>query len=137
MVHLLVLDGSRVLLSIVRRLVPEGVRVESVSTFDEALKRLALDPPDGLIVNLTPSDLPWRELQSLCERHSPPIPVLYESCVHHSPLDAGLASLTHNGHFLEKPFSLPELQAEIARLVAVAAGRSLTRRMSPPQDVRA
>ena len=40
--HLLVLDGSRVLPSLVRRLAPEGVEVESVDTFDDALKRLAL-----------------------------------------------------------------------------------------------
>ena len=124
--HLLVLDGSRVLLSLVRRLAPAGVEVESVATFDDALKRLALRPPQALIVNLTPSDLPWDELQRLCEKHKPPIPVLYESCVHRSPLDAGLRVLNGSGSFLEKPYSLAELRQEIERLVetAAAAGRS-------------
>lgn len=121
--HLLVLDGSRVLLSLVRRLAPDGVEVESVTNFDEALKRFALRPPQAMIVNLTPSDLPWGELQRLCQRHSPPIPVLYESCIYHDPLDAGLGTLEGTGRFLEKPYPLAELRAEIERLVesAVAA----------------
>jgi DNA-binding NtrC family response regulator len=122
--HLLVLDGSLVLPSLVRRLAPEGVEVESVATFDEALKRLALRPPDALIVNLTPADLPWKSLQSLCEKHSPPIPVLYESCIYRSPVEAGLASLNGTGHFLEKPYSLTELRSEIERLVDLATPRA-------------
>ena len=119
--HLLVLDGSLVLLSLVRRLAPDGVEVESVATFDEALKRLALRPPQALIVNVTPSELPWSELQRLCQKHSPPIPVLYESCIYHSPLEAGLGSLHGTGHFLEKPYSLAQLRSEIERLVGMAA----------------
>ena len=118
--HLLVLDGSRVLLSLVRRLAPAGVEVESVATFDEALKRLALRPPEALIVDLTPADLPWQELQRLCQKHDPPIPVLYESCVHRNPLDAGLTELSDTGHFLEKPYSVAQLLEEIERLVAEA-----------------
>ena len=119
--HLLVLDGSRVLLSLVRRLAPQGVKVESVATFDEALKRLVLRPPQAMIINLTPSDLPWAELQRLCQKHSPPIPVLYESCVYRSPLEAGLGSLDGTGNFLEKPYSIAELRSEIERLVEMAA----------------
>ncbi len=118
--HLLVLDGSRVLHSLVRRLAPEGVDIESVASFDDALKRLALRPPQALIVNLTPADLPWGELQRLCQRHLPPIPVLYESCVHRDPLDAGLEVLNGSGNFLTKPYSLDELRHEIARLVEAA-----------------
>lgn len=119
--HLLVLDGSQVLLSLVRRLAPAEVEVESAATFDEALKRLALRPPQALIVDLTPSDLPWGELQRLCQKHDPPIPVLYESCVHRNPLEAGLGALNGSGHFLEKPYSLSDLRREIERLVDVAA----------------
>ena len=115
--HLLVLDGSLVLPSLVRRLAPPGVDVESAATFDEARLRLTQDPPEAMIVNLTPAELPWQELQNLCQDHSPPIPVLYESCVHHSPGEAGLAALATNGHFIEKPYSLPQLRAEIERLV--------------------
>jgi DNA-binding NtrC family response regulator len=123
-VHLLVLDGSRVLPSLVKRLAPEGVRVESAATFDDALKALALRPPQAMIVNLTPADLPWGKLQRLCERHSPPIPVLYESCVYRSPLEAGLDSPEGAGRFLEKPFSLEEFRSEIEHLVDSAAERS-------------
>jgi DNA-binding response OmpR family regulator len=109
-----------VLLALVKRLAPEGVQVESAATFDDALKILALRPPQALIVNLTPADLPWDELQRLCERRSPPIPVLYESCIYRSPLDAGLGELKTD-HFLEKPYSLTVLREEITRLVEAAA----------------
>ena len=115
--QLLVLDGSLVLPSLVRRLAPRGVAVESAATFDEARLRLKESPPQALIVNLTPAELPWQELQNLCQGHSPPIPVLYESCVHHSPDEAGLNSLNHSGRFLEKPYSLDELRNEIQRLI--------------------
>ena len=122
--HLLVLDGSLVLPSLVKRLAPPEVDVQSAATFDEARLRLRESPPQALIVNLTPAELPWQELQDLCQAHSPPIPVLYESCVHRSPNEAGLKSLTGHGHFLEKPYSMPELQAEIERLVRVASDQS-------------
>lgn len=115
--HLLVLDGSRVLPSLVRRLAPPGVDVEFAATFAEARLRLEQSPPQAMIVNLTPAELPWQELQRLCQGHSPPIPVLYESCVHHSPGEAGLESLNHSGRFLEKPYSLDELRSEIQRLI--------------------
>lgn len=121
--QLLVLDGSRVLPALVRRLAPHGVDVECAATFEEARLRLTHRPPQAMIVNLTPAELPWRELQSLCQDHSPPIPVLYESCVHHNPDEAGLASLNSSGHFLEKPYSLPELRVEIERLVQAATAQ--------------
>ena len=118
--HLLVLDGSRVLPSLVKRLAPEGTAVESAATFEEARLRLKERPPEALIVNLTPAELPWQELQALCEEHSPPIPVLYESCVHRTPDEAGLASLDHRGRFLEKPYSMEELREEVLRLMREA-----------------
>lgn len=126
--HLLVLDGSRVLPSLVKRLAPRGVDVESAATFDEARLRLEHSPPEAVIVNLTPAELPWQELQALCQAHSPPIPVLYESCVHRSPREAGLASLDSMDRFLEKPYSLEELRSEIERLIEGATTRL------PPQD---
>lgn len=124
--HLLVLDGSRVLPSLVRRLAPPEVDVQSAATFAEARLRLEQCPPQAMIVNLTPAELPWQELQSLCQGHSPPIPVLYESCVHHSPGEAGLASLNHSGRFLEKPYSLEALRSEIQRLIEDAADGEAT-----------
>ena len=120
--ELLVLDGSLVLPSLVRRLAPPGVDVESASSFDEARQRLRRRPPQALIVNLTPAELPWQEIQAFCQEHSPPIPVLYESCVHHSPDEAGLTALNGSGRFIEKPYSVDELRAEILRLMAAAGG---------------
>ena len=122
--HLLVLDGSLVLPSLVKRLAPQGVDVELATSFDEARLRLRQSPPQAMIVNLTPAELPWQELQSLCETHSPPIPVLYESCVHHSPDEAGLAALDGTGRFLEKPYSVDELRAEILRLMAAVEAQA-------------
>lgn len=118
--RLLVLDGSRMLPSLVRRLVPPGVTVESAASFAEARERLARRPPQALIVNLTPVELPWRELQRLCEEHIPPIPVLYESCVHASPREVGLESPNGSWRFLSKPYPLASLEAEIARLLEAA-----------------
>lgn len=134
--RILVLDGSRVLLALVRRLAPDGAEVESAATFDDALKRLALRPPDALIVDLTPSDLPWEELQRLCQKHRPPIPVLYESCVHRSPLDAGLEALNGTGHFLEKPYPLAALRREIERLVDTAASYARPQDEADPTHLR-
>lgn len=118
--RLLVLDGSRVLLSVVARLVPEGVKVESVRTLSEARRRLSEHPPEALIVDLSPARLPWREMQKLCDQHIPPIPVLYESCVFHSPAEAGLAALSPSGRFLEKPCPIARLRHEIEWLVREA-----------------
>ena len=130
--HLLVLDGSTVLPALVRRLAPQGVDVECAKTFEEARQRLTERPPEAMIVNLTPARLPWRDLQSLCQKHDPPIPVLYESCVHRSPDDAGLSTLNGSGRFLEKPYSLPQLREEIERLVQVATDRDHPPDPSPP-----
>ena len=130
--HLLVLDGSTVLPALVRRLAPPGVDVECAATFEEARLRLTERPPEAMIVNLTPAELPWWELQILCQEHCPPIPVLFESCVHHSPDEAGLESLSSSGRFLEKPYSLPQLRAEIERLVEVATGPDRSPDSTPP-----
>ena len=128
---LLVLDGSLVLPSLVRRLAPPGTAVESAGTFEEARQRLKERPPQALIVNLTPAELPWQELQSLCQGHSPPIPVLYESCVHRTPDEAGLASLDHSGRFLEKPYSLDELRDELLRLMREAENATVMAERAP------
>jgi DNA-binding NtrC family response regulator len=133
-VHILVLDGSRVLLTLVKRLAPPGVEVEFAATFDEALKRLALRPPQALIVDLTPADLPWAELHRLCSKYDPPIPVLYESCIYHNLVEAGLPDLDGTGHFLEKPYSVEQLGREIEHLVRTAGGEPVpTPRLRPRQ----
>ena len=118
--RLLVLDGSRMLPSVVRRLVPAGVEIEAASTFDEALTILRLDPPQGMIVNLGPADLPWGDVQRLCHEHQPEIPVLFESCIHTCPRDAGLADLDPSAAFLAKPYSLADLKLQIERMLEAA-----------------
>ncbi|MFQ5349297.1 MAG: hypothetical protein ACE5EG_02510 [Thermoanaerobaculia bacterium] len=119
--RLLVLDGSRTLEAVVTRLVPEGVEVESASTFGEAQRRLRERPPEALIVNVSRAGLPWKELQDFCCLHDPPIPVLYESAVHGHPSEAGLERLSPSGRFLEKPYSIARLRNEIEWLMRAAA----------------
>jgi DNA-binding response OmpR family regulator len=119
-VRLLVLDGSRVLPTVVARLAPAGVEVEAARTFAEARRRLHDHPPEALIVNISPAALPWRQLHEICSQHEPPIPVLYESCVYHDAVEAGLGRLSPSGHFLEKPYSIAELRNEVDWLVQQA-----------------
>ncbi len=118
--RLLVLDGSRALHSQVRRLAPGSVRVQTVFSFGEALAALRRDPPEAAIFNLTPSDLPWAQLQRLCREHSPPIPVLYESCVHSCLCEAGLGETDQWSAFLAKPYRLADLRSQIEELVRKA-----------------
>lgn len=115
--RLLVLDGSRILTSLVRRLTLQPVEIEEARTFDDAMARLRSSPPDAVIVNVTPADLPWQELKRFCQRHDPKIPVIFESCVYETPLDAGLGGLNHSAVFLHKPYDLETLRMELARLV--------------------
>ena len=118
--RLLVLSGSRVLPSVVARVAPAGVEVESARTLADASRRLRDHPPEAMIVNVRPASAPWEELRDLCEHHNPPIPVLYESCVFHDPADAGLGQLSRCGHFLEKPYTISELRKEVEWLVREA-----------------
>ena len=115
--RLLVLDGSRVLVELVRRLAPPGVEVECADSIEQAFKILMLYPPDALIVNVSPSRIGWNRLQGLCHEHSPPIPVLYESCVYHSPREAGIDDLDPWSAFLAKPYHAEDLKHQIHRLV--------------------
>jgi DNA-binding response OmpR family regulator len=115
--RLLVLDGSRVLPSLVRRLAPEDVDIEVADEFDRAVAILTADPPDAVIANVGPSDLPWQELKSFCENHSPTIPVLFESCVYPGPNEAGLDSLNNSAYFLAKPYPLDDLRRAIRLLI--------------------
>ena len=120
--RLLVLDGSLVLRHLVERLVPADVEVESADTFEQANSVLCGHPPDAVIVNLGPSPLPWREIQSCCQEHEPPIPVLFESCVYATPEEAGLDEINGTASFLSKPYPMEKLRAEIERLVNLGRG---------------
>ena len=56
-------------------------------------------------------------LRAYCQAQKPPIPALFESCVHGSADEAGLGPLNHSAAFLQKPYPLKELRAQIDRLV--------------------
>jgi DNA-binding response OmpR family regulator len=103
-------------------MVAADVEIDSATTFDEAHRELCEHPPDALIVNLGPSELPWRELQRRCREHVPPIPVLFESCVLRSPQEAGLEELDAYSAFLRKPYHAQELRIHIERLLRLASG---------------
>jgi len=98
------------------------VEVEIVSRFDDALELLEARPPDAVIVNLGPAELPWQELKRRCETHNPPIPVLFESCVHTSVDEAGIGDMAETSAFLAKPYHSAELEAQIKRLLETSAG---------------
>lgn len=115
--RLLVLDGSRVLPTLVRRMVPRGTEIIEAVSFDTAFAQLRVDPPDAVIVNVAPVDLPWQELKSYCQEHRPKIPVLFESCVYRGPAEAGLDELNHSSWFLPKPYSMDDLRMALRLLV--------------------
>ena len=118
----LVIDGSRMLPALIERLAPADVEVEMASTYDEAKCTICGRQPDAVIVNLGPAKLPWQELHECCRTQSPPIPVLYESCIYHSPEEVGIGCLDEDCAFLIKPYSLAELRDQISRLVELANG---------------
>ncbi len=133
--RILVLDGSRILPTLVRRLAPSELLVETAATFDEALTRLETDPPQAVIANLTPAHLPWHILRALCQKHQPPIPVLFESCVYQDSEDAGLGPLEEHDSFLAKPYRMEELRFQINRLVAfLQSGTGEPARLAAPQS---
>jgi len=127
----LVLDGSHLLVSLIQRILQGKVDLEEVSTFEEALRALEQHPPEAVIANIGPDGLPWRQFQDVCQGHSPKIPVLFESCVFHSPEEAGLGPLNHSCFFIEKPYHTSDLKEQLERLVRFNQGT--TRRDSPPE----
>jgi CheY-like chemotaxis protein len=126
--RILILDGSRVLLELVRRLVPPEVVIESASSFDQALLILLKNPPDAIIANVGPADLRWKRIQDLCHEHSPPIPALFESCVFSSPAEAGFNDLDAWSHFLPKPYHTADLEHELQRLIEAASSAARSNR---------
>jgi len=118
--RLLVLDESQVLPWVVKHLAPPDTEVLGVTDFAAAQRQLREDPPDAAIVSISPAQLPWRDFQHLCATRQPPVPVLYESCLHASPEEAGLAPVEGYAAFLHKPSPNFDLKAEIDRLLATA-----------------
>lgn len=120
--RVLVLDQSQILPWIVRHdleALPD-LEVEAVHSLREAEAILFNHPPDAAVVSVPPAQLDWRKFQHLCAKHDPPIPVLYESCVHAGAGDAGLEPLEGYACFLPKPAPSAVLHAALVRLLAEA-----------------
>jgi len=120
-VRLLVLDGSRILPTLVQRIAPPGVEAYAVSTIEEAIDEIRLGQAQAVIANIGPANLPWKELQRICEESKPPIPVLFESCVHQSLEEAGMGRAREWSAFVVKPYPLDELRKQVEQLTARAA----------------
>lgn len=120
----LVLDGSHLLISIIKRILAGQVDLEEVSTFEAALSALEERPPEAVIANIGPDGLPWKDIQDVCQGHSPKIPVLFESCVFRTPEEAGLGPLNHSCFFIEKPYHASDLKEQLERLVRYSEHRT-------------
>lgn len=118
--RLLVLDHCRLLPWLARHELAHEVEIEAVADFETAERRLLEDPPDAALVSVPPAELPWRRFQHLCATRTPPVPVLYESCLHASAASAGLDPGDGYAAFLPKPAPRAELVAALRALLAAA-----------------
>lgn len=114
--RLLVVDSNQLLGWQIRHQVPGDVALDVVSDLAAAVRRLRDDPPDAAVVSLPPAELPWRDFQHLCATRTPPVPVLYESCVHRCPGAAGIDADDGYAAFLAKPASREELAKALEAL---------------------
>lgn len=125
--RLLVVDSNHLLGWQIRHQVPSDVALDVVSDLATAERRLRDDPPDAAVVSLPPAELPWRDFQHLCATRTPPVPVLYESCVHRCPGAAGIDADDGYAAFLAKPASREELANALEALFeACRSGRRNT-----------
>jgi len=121
-VRLLVLDQSQILPWIVRHdLATEpGLEVEAVASFRDAEEILRQRPPDAAVVSLPPAHLDWHEFQHLCASATPPVPVLYESCVYAGAGELGIEPIEGYASFVPKPASGAVLRGALTRLLTEA-----------------
>jgi hypothetical protein len=118
--RLLVLDESRLLAWMVEQLCPPGTEVVGLGSFEEARRVLLTNPPDAAVVTVGPAHLPWRNFQKLCASRTPPVPVLYESCISTSVEGAGLEPDESHAFFLRTPAPIAEFEGALARLLNAA-----------------
>ena len=130
--RLLVLDSSGLLAWVVRHAAPEGVEVEVAANLEAAERMLAEYAPDAAVVSLPPAQLPWRCFQHHCALSRPPVPVLYESCVHASAAEAGLDPADGYAEFLPKPVAPERLRSALAELLAEARRLALASVLEGP-----
>ena len=120
--RVLVVDESRVLPWLVRRLAGNRIEVLEADCYRDALALVERHPVDAAIVSVTPAYLPWREFQCACARRRPAIPVLYESCLATSVEALGLAPVEGWAAVLAKPASRSELEGALELLLDAVAG---------------
>jgi hypothetical protein len=121
-VRLLVIDQSGILPWLVERAAP-GVEVEAVTCLEQAERVLRHHPPDAAVVSMPPATLPWRDFQHLCATLEPPVPVLYESCVHDDAAGVGIDPAEGTALFLRKPAPRGALRGALRGLLEIAAAR--------------
>lgn len=120
--RVLVLDYSGILPWILAHAGGAGDEVEAVVSLEEAERAVRERPPDAAVVSMTPAELPWGRFQHLCAAQDPPVPVLWESCVHAGPREAGIDPDDGIALFLPKPVPRAELQRALRELMARAGG---------------
>jgi DNA-binding NtrC family response regulator len=118
--RVLVVDPSRILTWMVRHDLGVAAEVVEANSFEEAERLVRDDPPDAAVVSLPPARLPWREFQHLCARQDPPVPVLYESCLHSNLDEAGLEPTEGYAALLRKPAPAAELRVALAELLSAS-----------------
>lgn len=119
MTRLLVVDGSPLMAWLVGRVAPAGVEVEAATSFRDAARRLASDPPDAAIFNFSPCQLGWRELIDSCLQHRPRIPFLCSSALDSDEIDDDALPCRTDDHFA-KPIPVEHLRRLVEDLVEEA-----------------
>ena len=92
----------------------------SLTSFEEACRLLLENPPDAAVVSIPPARLAWCDFQKLCATRKPPVPVLYESCVYASAVEAGLEPVEGPARFLRKPIPRSEFAEALEALLTAA-----------------
>lgn len=121
--RLLVLDSSGILPWRIRHALGETHEVIATGCLEEAIELAQSRGPDAAVASVPHASLPWSSFHEQCSAASPPIPVLYESC-----LPGGLAALgiaptgreTLCASLLDKPASQRDLAQALEDLLALA-----------------
>jgi hypothetical protein len=118
--RVLVLDQSGILPWLVEHASTPGTVVQAVRSVEEAERAVRERPPDAAVVSMPHAQLPWARFQHLCAVQQPPVPVLYESCIHRSVRDAGIDPDDGVALFLHTPAHRAELERALADLLELA-----------------
>lgn len=114
--RLLLLERCELMSWLIENLVPDGVEVQRVDSFEQACAKLLRHDPQAAIFDLTPCMGPWSELATLCDEATPPIPFRWTSA------DEGLLESTgfseeERGRFLCRPLPVGSLRWELKALL--------------------